>query len=218
MNIFKKKTTDEKYVGASKRGLAVTIDVWIVLTLRIIVIQTLGKIWMEPQLVKFFKEFSDTFGTETVKDTPEHINFIINHSIFIHALVFYFIVLMVGAIYHAYLNSSMWQGTVGKRLTKIIMTKENGEKISFKRGLLHYFLSLLPFVFLIYLMNFQIRNEFTFYQALTASDLNIFLGLIFVLWVQIHLFTKKRTTAYDMICNTIVVNGKTSAKWPWSKN
>jgi uncharacterized RDD family membrane protein YckC len=125
---------------------------------------------------------------------------------------------MVGALYHAYLNSSVWEATIGKRLMKIMITKENDMKITFKRGLLHYFLSLMPFVFLIYLVSYQIRNNLTFYQAITSSEINIFLGILFMMWLQIHIFTKKRTTAYDMICNTNVVKGKTSYKWPWSKN
>ena len=201
-----------------RRGMSATIDVWIVLFIRIITMQIMGDLWLNQALINFLQEFNQKFGTETVKDTPEHLQFIIHHSIFIQAIIFYFITIMVGALYHAYLNSSMWEGTIGKRLMKIKITKENDMKITFKRGLLHYFLSLMPFVFLIYLLSFQIRNDFTFYQALISSEINIFLGILFVMWVQIHVFTKKRTTAYDMICNTNMVKGKTDYKWPWSKN
>ena len=217
MNIFKKNPEDEKYVGAMRRGLAVTIDVWIVLVLRIIFMEFLGRVWMNQQLINFFQEFQEKFGTETIKDVPEHIDFIIHHPIFIQSLIFYFLVVMIGAIYHAYLNSSNWNGTIGKRIMKIMIITENSLKISFKRGILHYFLSVLPFAYLIYLTSYQVRHDVGFYQALTASDLNVLLGLIFVLWVQIHLFTKKRTTAYDLICHTVIVNGKTPYKWPWSK-
>jgi len=219
MNIFNfnKKPEDEKYVGALRRGAAVSIDVWIVLILRVMAMQILGKIWMEQQLITFFEEFEETFGTQTIKDTPEHLNFILHHTIFIHVIIFYSIVVMVGAIYHALLNSCVWQATIGKRIMKIIMVKENGARISFQRALLHYFLSLLPFAFLFYLMSYQIRNHLTFYQAIMSSQLNLIFGILFVLWVQIHLFTKKRTTAYDIICNTLIINGKTSFKWPWSK-
>lgn len=218
MNIFNKKPEDEKYAGTLRRGTAATIDVWIVLFIRIVTMQLMGEIWMNRALMNFMQEFNQKFGTETVKDNPEHLSFIINHSIFAQALIFYFITIMVGALYHAYLNSSVWEATIGKRLMKIMITKENDMKITFKRGLLHYFLSLMPFVFLIYLVSYQIRNNLTFYQAITSSEINIFLGILFVMWLQIHIFTKKRTTAYDMICNTNVVKGKTSYKWPWSKN
>jgi hypothetical protein len=98
-----------------------------------------------------------------------------------------------------------------------MLTTKNELPITFGRGMLHYFLSLLPFVFLFYLLTYQLRYEVNLYQALTSSDLNIFLGIVFVLWVQIHLFTKNKVTAYDMITNVVSINGRSSAKWPWSK-
>lgn len=216
--IFNKKTDkDKKYVGSFQRSLAATIDVWIVLFLRIITMQILGSIWMNQAILEFSREFNKKFGTETMKNTQEHIDFIINHKVFAYSLIFYAIVIMVGAVYHAYLNSSAWNGTIGKRFMKIIIIKQNELPLKFGRGLMHYFLSVLPFVFVVYLVSFQIRTGLTFFEAVTASPINIFLGIIFVLWVQIHLFTKNKTTAYDLICNTITIKGKTSAKWPWSK-
>lgn len=217
MNIFNKKPEDEKYVGAMRRGTAVAIDVWIVLFIRIMAMQTMGHLWINQMIIDFLAEFKEKFGTETIKNTPEHLEFIIHHAVFINAIIFYLVVLLVGAIYYAYFNSSAWQGTIGKRLTKIMMVKENELRVSFKRAFLHYLLSLLPFIFLIYLVAYQGSNDLNFYQAIIASELNIFFGILFVLWVQIHLFTKKRTTAYDMILRTIVIKGKTDAKWPWTK-
>ncbi len=218
MSIFKKSPEDEKYASSFRRSVAAGIDIWIVLFMRIATMQILGILWINRAVMEFMGEFKDQFGTESIKNTPEHIDFIIHHRIFIYALTFYAIIILVGAIYHAYLNSSSWEGTIGKRLMNMKIIKENNLKISFKRGLMHYFLSVLPFAFLIYLLSFQIRNDLTFYNALIASEFNIFLGIIFVFWVQIHLFTKRKTTAYDLICNTILVNGKTDAKWPWTKN
>ena len=100
----------------------------------------------------------------------------------------------------------------------IIILKDNEVGLTFGRALLHYFLSAVPFLFVFYLLAFQLRNDLTFYQAVTASDSHIFFGIIFVLWVQLHLFTKKKTTAYDLIANTVVIKGRTGAKWPWSKS
>lgn len=217
MNIFKKAPANEKYVGPFRRSAAATIDLWIVLILRVIVMQILGTIWLNQAISNFLEDFKNQFGTETVKNTPEHIDFIIHHRIFIYALMFYAIIILVGAAYHAYLNSSSWRGTIGKRLMKMVITTENDLQISFNRGMMHYFLSVLPFAYLIFLISFQVRNNLTFYQAITASQTNIFFGIVFLIWIQIHLFTKKRTTAYDMICNTIVVSGRVVAKWPWTK-
>ena len=50
------------------------------------------------------------------------------------------------------------------------------------------------------------KNDLEIYQAITGSIENIIFGIIFMLWLQIHLFTKNKTTAYDLICNTIFIN------------
>jgi uncharacterized RDD family membrane protein YckC len=209
---------ENRYASSFKRATASMIDLWIVLFLRILTMEILGRIWLKGEIVNFVKEFYDRFGTETPKNTPEHIDFIINSRVFFYVIIFYLVIILIGALYHALLNSSNWNGTVGKRLMKIIIVKEYDElKISFLRGLLHYFLSILPFAFIIYLVIYQKINHLTFYQAITTSELNVFLGIIFVFWTQIHLFTKKKNTAYDMICETILINGKTESKLPWKK-
>lgn len=216
MNIFK-KDQNSKYASTSKRSFAASIDVIIVLILRVIAMQLMGFLWINQKLVDFMQEFSATFGTMEVKNTPEHISFIFNHSIFWHVIIFYFITLLVGVFYHAYLNSSNWQATIGKRLNNIMIATASETKISFKRALLHYFLAIMPFVYLTYIMIYQIRNQVNISQALMGSDLNIIFGIIFVLWIQIQAFTPRKTTAYDLICNTVLINGKSNFKFPWSK-
>lgn len=213
------KLEKKKYASSSRRSGAAMIDIWIVLFLRIIVMQTLGTFWLNNQIIIFMQDFNEHFGTATIKNTPEHIEFIVSNRIFIYALLFYAIVILVGAFYHSYLNSSAWRATIGKRITKIMIVREEDDsKITFKRGMAHYFLSVLPFAFIFYLMSYQIHHNLNFFQTVTASELNVFLGISFILWVQIHIFTRKKTTAYDMICNTVLINGRTEAKYPWRKN
>lgn len=219
-NLFlkSKKPEDLKYAGSIRRSAATTIDLWIVLFLRAIVMNLLGKFWLEQKILTFHQEFMDKFGTETIKNTPEHIDFVVHSSAFLCSIIFFVIVILIGAFYHAYFNSSAWCGTIGKRLMKIEIVTENEARISFWRGTSHYFLSILPLAFIAYLMSYKIRHEITFFQAITASEANVFFGIMLVLWIQIHIFTKKKTTAYDMICNTVLINGRTALKFPWGKN
>ena len=212
-NSFEKK----EYAGSIRRSFAATIDIWIVLITRIIIMQLLGMIWINKQMAFFMQEFREHFGTEFIKNNPEHIDFIIHHRMFYYALVFYAIVIFIGTLYHAYLNSSAWQATIGKRLMKIIIVTQDGEKISLNRGRAHYFLSILPFAFIIYLISYQLNNGLTLFQTVTHSETNVFLGISFILWTQIHMFTKKKTTAYDIICKTVLIKKRTDAKFPWTK-
>ncbi len=215
---YERNSDEIVYATSYKRSFASAIDMTLVLFLRAIVIQIIGITYLNKVWKEFFSEFYDKFGTQTVKKTPEHIYFVTHHQVFFITLLSIILVIIVGAFYHAYLNSSSWQATLGKRTMKIIMLKEpDNSRISFGLAFLHYFLSILPFVFIAYLINYQISHNLTFFEVITASSFNLFLGFIFIAWVQIHLFTKKKTTAYDLICKTVLTNGKTNAKFPWNK-
>lgn len=220
MNIPKQETTqiDKKLlVNSTRRSIASAIDTAIVLIIRILFVETLGRMWIEPILLKFNNDFKEKFGTETPKRTPEHIEFMYQSDLFSHLLMLFFCVLMIGTIYHSYLNSSAWRATIGKRLMKIAIVKNNLMALSFKRALLHYFLSIIPFFYIFYIFSYQMKYNIELYQAITASFENILCGIVFMLWIQIHLFTKNKTTAYDLICNTVFINKVFDAKKPWSK-
>ncbi len=210
-------TNKSMYAGSFKRSFAAMIDVTIVLVIRVITAQILGMLIVNRELQKFLVEFRDYFGTEFVKNNPSHIDYVLHHRIFIVVLLFYTAVIFIGALYHSLLNSSSWQATIGKRLNNIVIEKENGSRISFNVALAHYFLSVIPFVFIMYLIAYQVSHDVTFFVAVTASPLNVFFGVLFLLWTQIQSFTKRKTTAYDLICKTVLVNKRTSAKLPWEK-
>ena len=220
MNTHKEKIheiSENNFVGSTKRSIASAIDTVIVLIVRILFIEIIGKIWIEPILLKFNAEFKEKFGTETPKRTPEHIEFMYQHELYYHIFALFVIIVLIGTLYHSALNSSSWRATIGKRLMGIAIVKNNLMPLSFKRALLHYFLSILPFFYIFYIISYQMKNDVEIYQAITGSYENIVFGIIFMLWLQIHLFTKNKTTAYDLICNTIFINKIFDAKMPWSK-
>ena len=207
--------SDKKYVSSFKRAAAISVDIFIVGFARIIFAQLLGMLVINKMIIDFIQEFQAYFGTETIKNNPDHIGFILNHKIFYVILCFYFAILMIGALYHAYFNSSKWQATIGKRMMKIMLVSKDGQKITFMRALAHYVLSILPIIYIIYLLGYQASHKASFFQAITASEASVFFGFVFLLWVQIQSFTKQKTTAYDIICKTIVIEGKSGSKFPW---
>ncbi len=208
-------SSELKFVKAFKRSNAIFIDILVVLLIRIIVAQILGFLWINKVLLNLLADFQVNFGTETIKNTPEHLEFLKNHPAFGSMLLFYFIIFLVGAIYHAYFNSSQWQATLGKRIMKIIIIDENGKKISFLKAISHYFLSLLPIIYIFYMIIFQTTHQTSLFNSMIANTANILFSIIAALWLQAHIFTKKRTTIYDLICKLIFIEGKTSAKYPW---
>jgi uncharacterized RDD family membrane protein YckC len=51
----------------------------------------------------------------------------------------YILVLVANWLYHAILESSSWQGTVGKKAVGLVVANYNGERISFLRATGRYF-------------------------------------------------------------------------------
>lgn len=213
------KSDDNNYATTFKRGFATSIDVWIVLVIRVIAMNILGALWISEQMLSLHDDFKSKFGDGATDKIPQEqiADFITNHPAFLDIIIFYLIIIIIGSLYYAYMNSSSWNATIGKRIAGIMIIKENELPLSFKRGLLHYFLSVLPFAFVIYLVSYKIRYQLNFYDAIVTNNFNLMIGVIFVLWVQVSLFTKKKSTAYDLICKTITINGRTKAKWPWTK-
>ncbi len=209
--------TEINYVGSFRRGFAISIDIFIVAVLRIFAAQILGAIWLNRVLSQLVIDFREYFGTDSVENY-EQVDFILRHSAFKEVIIFYLLVFLVGALYHSYLNSSAWRATIGKRLLGIMIVDKNLQKISMMKGLAHYFLSIIPILYVIYLIFYQSYYKLGFMATLTGNPFNLILGFIAVMWLNIHVFTKRKVTAYDLICKTVFIKGRISAKYPWQKN
>ncbi|MBL6665004.1 MAG: RDD family protein, partial [Rickettsiales bacterium] len=155
------------------------------------------------------------FGTFAPKSTQSHVQYILEHPFVTHSLILLSIVIFVGVIYYTYFNSSKWQATPGKRMMSLRIVKNENEDIGFNLALSHYLLSITPYVYVLYLAFYKIHNEITFFEAITSSRTNLILGIFFVMWLQFHIFTKKKTTFYDMVCKTSWIKQKTNSKYPW---
>lgn len=206
-----------KYASFFQRSIATGVDVLIVVFIRFLIMATLGELWLKHEILKFQDEFATKFGGDFFKESPEHIQFFMNHKLFIYTIIFYSIVIFAGACYYAYLHSSSWQATVGKRLMKLILIKNNELPISFKRGLLYYLLSILPYLYVIYIISYGLKYNLDILHAITANFINISATFLFVIWIQSYHFTKRKVTMYDLICNTNVIEGIVGKKFPWHK-
>lgn len=202
------------YAGSFQRSSAVFIDVFISGFLRIIVAQIMGNLWFNSQIISFISDFKTKFGTDIIGKNPEHIEYLMHHSIIKSTIIFYLIILLIGALYHAFFNSSSWSATIGKRIMGIILIKSEGRKLSFLEALGNYFLSLFPWVFMIYIAGFQNLNGLTIFKAITANLFNILFGLVTLIWIQIHMITKRKVLAQDLICKTVMIEGRVGGKFP----
>lgn len=205
-----------KYSSSLKRGCAAIIDMGIVLLLRIIFMTVIGSLWLTKEMVEFRQEFEEKFGTQTINQV--HIDFIIQHPIFLHYILTLFGLVLIGVFYHSYFNSSTWSATLGKRIMGImILKKGNSEefsRISLSLGVIHYALSMLPLIFLMYLAGYIARYNVDMVEAITHSSITVFFAVIFFLWIQVQAFNRQKITMYDWICGTVFINGKNPSKLP----
>ncbi len=198
--------TEFKYAGSLKRSAAAAIDIFIANMIRMVVVTIIGNFWFNPQLVKFWADFKAKFDSEIIGKDPEKIHFLMQHQIFKSSLLFFLAVFISGALYYILLNQSKWRATIGKKLMKITIIKNNGDKLTFLESASHYFLSIVPWFFVFYIFTYQMMHGVNIYNAVADNTFNMFFGLITLAWLQVHMVTKKKTTAPDLICKTVVVS------------
>ena len=90
-NVKQENNENVNYATPSRRMLSGAIDCTIVLFLRAGFLQALNNSYTLTFFNNFIDEFEKNFGTRTPKGTVEHVEFIMNHPIFIYALIIIFI-------------------------------------------------------------------------------------------------------------------------------
>lgn len=166
---------------------------------------TLVKVWFGAIVANFRSEFEQKFSTKIITSDPEQINFIIHHQFFSSLWILIGLLVLVGALYHALLNSSKYEGTLGKIWLHIKIVKTDGSRLTLTQAFLHYCLSILPIVLMIYLVGDYSVKQIEFDKLITDSLFNFVAVAIILLWVQVQLFTKRKTTAYDLILGTVLI-------------
>ena len=216
-NVREENNEYTNYATPTKRSFSGIIDCFIVLILRALFLQTLNNVYVGEFINDFINEFEQNFGTRTPKGTVEHVEFIMNHSIFIYALIIIFITILIGGIYHAYFNSSSWQATIGKRIVGIAVVNKDGEKISFFTGICHYFLTLTPIFFLVFVFIYAQKNKFGLYEVFSKNHTLLIVGFLFLVANHASSFNRKKINFFDYLMKIEFHLGRTKPKTPWTK-
>jgi uncharacterized RDD family membrane protein YckC len=123
--------TDNTIANPFKRLLAVLIDVLVIVPFIIIGINVVDKTFKLPVT----PEFSNGFTIKIDNWAKEHIWQLIALYSLTKLIIVYF--------YFTLLESSVWQGTIGKRLLKIRVADMQGKRISFKRATIRFLSKIL---------------------------------------------------------------------------
>ena len=216
-NVKTENDVQKIYATSMRRSLAGVVDCILVLFLRAFFLQVLNNIFFQKLLLNFLDDFEKNFGTRVPKGTPEHVQFAMHHSIFIYSLIIIFLTILIGAIYHAYFNSSSWQATIGKRIAKVITTNNNSEKVSFINGIYHYFLTLIPVIFILFAFIYSQKNGYTIFEAFTKNHILTILGLLVLIATHAGPLNKKKINFFDYLMKFEFHVGRTEQKMPWTK-
>lgn len=117
------------------------------------------------------------------------------------SLALYAIAFVLMWLYFAGLESSPWQGTIGKRMTGILVTHLHGNRISFGRATGRFFVKVTP-VFVIVLA--VVLAAATQLVALLIAVV-VFLLIALLLLGLVVALTQRKQGMHDLMARTIVV-------------
>ncbi|MFM7558308.1 MAG: RDD family protein [Alphaproteobacteria bacterium] len=219
-NFSKNKNSIEdneiQYATPFKRSLSSSIDILIVMFIRGILLQLIGNFFFINTVQNFYSDFELKFGTKTPKGTPEHMEFIYSHPVFLQGIGILVFIILIGAVYYALFYSSKWQASIGKRIFNIkIVDKNNHRKVKFFDGFCYYFLTIIPYFFILILFIYISKNNISIYQVFTEIWGFTFFGIAILFAVNMSSFNKKKINFFDYLMDFEFHIGKTKSKYPW---
>ena len=123
--------TNNTIANPFKRLLAALIDIAVIIPFIVIGINAVDKIFNLPVT----PEFNNGFTIKIDQWAREHIWFLITLYSLTKLIIVY--------SYFTLLETSVWQGTIGKRLVKIKVTDMTGKRINFKRATIRFLCKIL---------------------------------------------------------------------------
>lgn len=200
-----------------RRSLATVIDIAIVLFVRVIFAQILALLWISERLMQLSEDYKNFFGTDVI-DSTDKAAFIQSHPVFGEFMMFVMILILVGSLYYAYMHSSRYHATAGKRLMGVEILNMDYSKLSFAKAFLCYYFSLLPIIYATYIMTYTYSMKTNLISAMFA---NVYNGLFTVTIIALAAFFSsglRRHMGSDLVLQIVYLNNKTKAKYPWSRN
>jgi uncharacterized RDD family membrane protein YckC len=149
----------EVYPSFLRRALARLIDLCLLLAV-------CGALYLVDQLLGFPVRYSSLFDARPITSLESFMYYNFPGV----AVTFLALKLFVGYPYFALLESSRWQGTLGKLALGIKVTDLTGERISFGRATGRYFLKLMSTIMIMlgYLVSFSDKKQ-TFHDYVSKT-------------------------------------------------
>lgn len=209
---------DISEANSFRRFLASAIDIAIVFLIRVFFAQVLMVFYLAEKMKVLAADYTSFFNTKTI-DSPENLQFILNHAVFSDMILFVLALLVIGSLYYAFFNSSRFHATIGKRILSVEMLNSDYSKLSFLKALLIYFLSLAPVIFMLYIFSFSAQSGVTILQSMFSNIYHIILTVLIILLSGTYSMGFRRQPGFDIVFKVVLLNNKSNkAKLPWEKS
>jgi hypothetical protein len=84
-------------------------------------------------------------------------------------------------------------------------------------GIYHYFLTLSPIIFIIFVLIYSQKNKYEIYDLFSKNHFLAILGLFLLIASHGNAFSKKRINLFDYLMKIEFHLGRTENKMPWTK-
>jgi uncharacterized RDD family membrane protein YckC len=202
-----------------KKIIANFIDIFASLIIRLIICGIILAIFKDSIIIASEDLIKKTEG---ILNSKEVIMIFLEHAIFKIILSFIILFALIGSLYQIYFHSSSWCATIGQRIMKIVMVKDDGQYVTIPLAILHHILSLIPLFTALYFISFiiiynnkyRISNISDLITIFYANNFNIFMIIIMILWINIPIFIKSKKSVPDIICKMKIDIGRTDNRFP----
>jgi uncharacterized RDD family membrane protein YckC len=119
-------------------------------------------------------------------------------------------------LYFAWSEQSTWQGTIGKRVFRLIVTDVGGDRIGFGRAMLRTVIKLLPWELAHLTVNLPTSMMFEPEPEFRFGFLVVF--ALLVLYPALVVLTRRHQSLHDLIAKTVVLYGKARPNNSWHRS
>ncbi len=188
-----------EYPSMFRNTLSFIVDSMILSVIRIFIIIA-STIFINGYRKEFVIKFQTIYGEISSFDISMafHRNLLLQSKFGKSIILLAVICVLVGMIYHAYMLQTKWCATFGRRISKVYITDQFGNKMTTIRSIIRTILNYLPWFFP--LIAYFLWNSY--------KGVSITLLVISCFWSDAYLFCGKRIAIHDIILKTIPCIGK----------
>lgn len=187
------------------RFFAFLIDAFCVYLIRFFYIMLSLNFWLGNKIIDFTKKYELLYGKFNVdKLTLVELAFILDSPLFKNIIFFIAGAFLLSMLYNGIFFSTKWSATIGQKLLGIYVVSKDGGKISSLQIIFRSILTMVPWIFIFFVMCFKLLFDFGMPTFMT-KEIFVIAIILFLTWYDLIFFTKNKLVFHDLLTSTRVV-------------